>query len=125
MLYDVNTPAEYLKALEDDWRKPQLEELRALILEAEPELVEGIEYKMLCFGDGTRTVFHLNAQKNYVSLYVGDADKIDATGDLLKGIDKGKGCLRFKKSTRVADTRIDEFIQKTIALWKNGMDVGC
>lgn len=125
MLYDVNTPAEYLKALEDDWRKPKLEELRALILEAEPELVEGIEYKMLCFGDGTRTVFHLNAQKNYVSLYVGDTAKIDAVGEMLDGIDKGKGCLRFKKSTIVGDTRIDEFIQKTIEIWKAGKDIGC
>jgi len=125
MLYDVNTPTEYLQALEDDWRKPKLMELRALIQQAAPELIEGISYKMLSYGSETQNVFHLNAQRAYVSLYVGDTKKIDAAGALLEGIDKGKGCIRFKKSTKVADTRIDEFIVKTIEAWRAGKDIEC
>lgn len=125
MLYDVKTPEEYLEALEPDWRKEKLEELRKLIQTAGPELTEGIGYKMLSYGANDQTVFHLNAQMNYVSLYVGDTKKIDAAGDLLKGIDKGKGCLRFKKSTIVAETQIDKFIARTIELWKAGKDIDC
>jgi uncharacterized protein YdhG (YjbR/CyaY superfamily) len=125
MLYDVKTSAEYLDALEDDWRKEKLLELRKLIQTAGPDLIEGIQYKMLSYGDGTKTVFHLNAQKNYVSLYVGDTTKIDKEGELLQGIDRGKGCLRFKKSTEPAKTGIAEFIGKTIRLWNAGEDVDC
>jgi Domain of unknown function (DU1801) len=70
-------------------------------------------------------VFGFNAQKNSVNLYVGTARKIDPDGVLLAGLDVGKGCIRFKKSTSVADTRIEEFIQKAMALWRKGEDSGC
>ncbi len=126
MQYNVTTPAEYMSALEDDWRRAKVVEIREIIQSKAPDLVEGIQYKMLSYGDGAdSTVFHLNAQKNYVSFYVGDTAKIDPSGDLLEGINCGKGCLRFKKSLAISDTRLDEFIEKTIELWRAGVDVSC
>lgn len=125
MLYEATTPAEYLEILADDWRKPTLLELRELILAKAPDLREHIQYKMLAYSDDAQTVFQLNAQKNYVSLYVGDTKKIDASGEMLTGLNIGKGCIRFTKSKVVAETRIDEFIQQTIALWKKGVDIDC
>ncbi|GAB5524151.1 MAG: hypothetical protein Roseis2KO_20230 [Roseivirga sp.] len=67
MEYDVNTPAEYLEALDEDWRKEKLLELRELIFEKAPDLNEGISYKMLCYKDERGVPFHLNAQRGYVS----------------------------------------------------------
>ena len=126
MQYDVKTPAEYMAALEDDWRREKVVEIRTMIQDKAPDLVEGINYKMLSYGDGgDNTVFHLNAQKSYVSFYVGDTKKIDPTGELLEGINCGKGCLRFKKTQKLSDTRLDEFIEKTVALWQAGEDVYC
>lgn len=123
MQYDVETPEAYLEALEDDWRKETLEELRSLILSADPDLVEGIQYKMLAYGDDRGWVLALNAQKHYVSLYVGDANKIDPDGSLLQGLNVGKGCIRFTKSKVVSETRIKEFIERALAMWKQGEDV--
>ncbi|GAB5524152.1 MAG: hypothetical protein Roseis2KO_20240 [Roseivirga sp.] len=125
MEYDVNTPAEYLEALDEDWRKEKLLELRELVFEKAPDLTEGISYKMLCYKDERGVPFHLNAQRGYVSFYVGDAAKVDPTGELLEGINVGKGCLRFKKSTVIANTRMDEFIQRAHELWKAGKDIDC
>lgn len=125
MQYNANTPTEYLDVLEEDWRKEKLLELREIILLKAYDFTERINYKMLCYTDENGDLFHLNAQKNYVSLYVGDTAKIDPEGSLLKGLNLGKGCIRFKKSVNVADTRIDEFIEKAIELWKDGIDVGC
>lgn len=125
MQYDVNTPAEYLEALDEDWRKEKLLELRELIFDKAPGLKEGIRYKMLSYQDDRGVPFQLNAQRGYVSFYVGDASKVDATGELLEGINVGKGCLRFKKSTVLANTRMDEFIQKAIELWNAGQDIDC
>ena len=125
MQYDVKTPKEYLEKLEDDWRKSTLLALRTLILESAPDLMEGIEYKMLAYSDDDGGVFGLNAQKHYVSLYVGDASKIDATGELLRGLNCGKGCVRFSKSVVVGETRIDEFIARTMELRANGADTDC
>ena len=125
MQYDVKTPSEYIEILVDDWRREKLEQLRALIKSKAPRLSEGINYKMLCYGDDRSNVFHLNVQKSYVSLYVGDLAKIDPDGELLKGIDTGKSCIRFKKSPSLSSTRIDEFIERAIQLWKQGADIGC
>jgi uncharacterized protein YdhG (YjbR/CyaY superfamily) len=125
MQYDAKTPAEYLKMLEPDWRKEKLLELRKLIRKHGPELEEEIKYGMLGYSDAKHGVFGLNAQKHSVNLYVGTARKIDPDGVLLAGLDVGKGCIRFKKSTAVANTRIEEFIQKAMALWRKGEDSGC
>ena len=125
MLYDVDTPKAYIDALEKDWRLEKLQALRSIIKNQAPEFEEGINYKMLAYSNERGAVFHLNAQKNYVSLYVGDTDKVDQSGELLKGIDVGKGCIRFKKSTKLEDTRIAEFIGRALDLWKRGEDIDC
>lgn len=126
MQYDVKTPAEYIACLDDsDWRLGTLQDLRAIIKDVYPEAIEGINYKMLAYTDDRGIVFHLNAQKGYVSLYVGDHSKIDPGGELLKGLNMGKSCIRFKKSINVNETRIREFVQRTVDLWKQGVDFGC
>ena len=126
MQYDVKTPAEYMMVLEDDWRREKVEQIRALIKDKAPDVTEFISYKMLAYGSNADdVVFHLNAQKGYVSFYVGDTQKIDPTGALLEGINCGKGCLRFKKSVDIGKTRLGEFIEKTVELWRNGEDVSC
>ena len=126
MQYEVKTPIEYLNALEDDWRKGKVEEIRKLIKSKALNIEEGVNYKMLCYRDEKGPSFSIwMLKKNYVSLYIGNASKVDKDGSLLKGIDVGKGCLRFKKSVNVEDTRIDEFIARTIDLWKRGEDIYC
>ena len=125
MRYDASTPNEYLDQLEDDWRKTKLQELRAVIQTEAPKLKEGINYRMLSYGDEKGVVFHLTAQRQYVSLYVGDANKVDPDGSLLADIDVGKGCIRFKKSVDVDKTRIADFIKRSIELWDEGADIDC
>lgn len=125
MQYDVQTPEEYLRSLEDDWRREKLLELREIIMACAPDLIEAIDYKMLSYRDERDIVFALNAQKHYVALYVGDIKKIDVDGTLLAGLNVGKGCIRFTKSKVIAETRIREFIQRTVDLWKRGEDIDC
>ena len=125
MQYDVSTPQLYLDALTDDWRKATLEQLRALIKTAAPDIQEDIAYKMLCYRDDQGTIFHLNAQKHYVSLYVGNIANIDQGDELLTGLDTGKGCIRFKKSISVEQTHINTFIRKVLNLHRQGSDIGC
>lgn len=125
MQYNVNTPSEYLKAIEKDWRYDKIMELRNIIQQAYPEIEEGIEYKMLSYKDATGTIFHLNAQKNHVGLYVGNIQKIDPEGTLLQGLNLGKGCIRISKSKKIEDSGIKEFIVRAIQLWKEGKDLSC
>jgi len=127
MQYDVSTSEEYLEILEEDWRKEKLLEIREIILTYAPELEETIRYKMLNFGKDDRDdyIFALNAQKHYVSLYVGSISKIDPNGEMLEDFNLGKGCIRVRKTVNLANTNLEAFIQETIDLWRLGEDVYC
>lgn len=124
MQYDVATPAEYMQALEDDWRREKLEQIRSIILSYAPELVEGIDYKMLSYRDDNDIVLALNAQKHYVSLYVGNIEKVDPDGTLLSGLNVGKGCVRLTKTKPVSEN-IRKFIERAIDLARRGEDIDC
>ncbi len=123
MLYQVNTPQEYLDVLQEDWRKEKVIEVWKILETEGPELQPGIEYKMLSFADERGTVFNLNAQANYVSFYVGDTTKVDASGEMLAGFNRGKGCVRIKKTNDVEKLR--SFIKQAIAKRREGVDIGC
>lgn len=125
MQFNVKTPAEYVAMLEDDWRKEKLLELRQLIHELGPELREGIRYKVLSYSGSKGGAFALAAHKNSVNFYVGSAKQVDADGSLLRGLDVGKGCIRFSQTVVIADTRIADFIAKAMAMWRKGVDIDC
>jgi len=125
MQYEAKTASEYLEKLEAGWRKDKLEQIREMILEQGPHLKEGIEYKMLCYGYDDKSIFHLNAQQAYVSLYVGDIDKVESARELLKDFDKGKGCIRIKKNVNISETGLHEFIKQTVSVWQKGGNTDC
>ncbi|MEQ9167618.1 MAG: DUF1801 domain-containing protein [Cyclobacteriaceae bacterium] len=125
MQYEAKNPNDYLESLKSDWRKDKLEEVRGMIKENGPNLKEGIEYKMLCYSNVGKSIFHLNAQKAYVSLYVGNINKVANSETLLKEFDVGKGCIRIKKDIKLSETKLEEFILKTINLWRKGGDTDC
>ncbi|GLC81748.1 iron chaperone [Lacrimispora brassicae] len=125
MQYEANSPKEYLGLLENDWRKEKLLHVRRLILEYGSELEEGILYKMLCYGNEESNLFGLNAQKSYVSLYVGTIQKIENASMLLTGFDYGKGCIRIKKTIDINKTGLEAFIKQTIDKWRAGEDTSC
>lgn len=80
---------------------------------------------MLNYGNDDHYIFALNAQKNYVSLYVGTIDKVENAHKLLEGYNYGKGCIRVKKSIKIEKTGLEAFIHKTIDMWRAGEDTEC
>mgnify|MGYP001174096312 FL=1 len=125
MQHDAKNPQEYLEMLEDDWRKEKLLEIRQMILDDEPTFEETIRYKMLNFGKDNKYVFALNAQKHYVSLYVGTIDKVENAHRLLEGYNCGKGCILVRKSINIKETGLEQFIYQTIDMWRAGQDTDC
>ena len=125
MQYEVKTPSEYLERLDNDWRREKLIQVRELIKKHDPNLDEDIQYKMLSYSKNGKSIFNLNAQRAYVSLYVGTINKVDDAQELLKDFDTGKGCIRIKKNFEIQETGLEEFIKRTIELWKKGGDTDC
>ena len=114
MQYDVETPEEYLAALDHDWRRVALLSIRQTVKEVASELEEGIAHKMLCYSDTNGPVLHLNVQKAYVALYIGEIDRLDPDGSLTSGIPRGKTCLRYSKSKDVGDPRLRQLIERLL-----------
>ena len=125
MQYEVKTPSEYLEQLENDWRTEKLMQVREMIKKNGPDLTERIEYKMLSYAKNGKSIFNLNAQRAYVSLYVGTINKVADAQELLKDFDTGKGCIRIKKKVTVPETGLEEFIIRTIEIWEKGGDTDC
>lgn len=125
MQYNVDTPHAYLSAIEQDWRKDKLLEIRTMILEQSVIILEDIEYKMLSYTLNNHNLFHLNVQKHYVGLYVCSIERIDPSGVLLTGLNCGKGCIRISKSIDIQKTKLQEFITLAIELRKSGIDTSC
>ena len=57
-----------------------------------------IAYGMLGFERDGSVFCHLNAQKAFVGLYLGDVARLDPDGGLTSGLNVGKGCIRVRKS---------------------------
>ena len=95
----VASPAEYMKSVPAA-QLPLLTHLRALIRKAAPAAREEIRYGMLGYDDGGG-LFGLAAQKHYVGLHVLATQALEDMAEELKGIDQGKGCLRFKRLEQV------------------------
>lgn len=125
MQYEAKSPEEYLQNLDPDWRKEKLETVRQWILNASLSISECMEYKMLAYELNSVNVFHLNAQSAYVSLYVGDIDKVKNAREMLQPFSLGKGCIRIKKSVDLPQTELKRFIEKTIEVWKKGENTAC
>lgn len=95
MKYEADTPADYLNALDEDWRKEKLIAVRDLMLEA--GATETMGYGMLRYVIGDGILAHMNAQKHYLGIYLGDLESIDPGAAIRGKMSCGKTCLRVKK----------------------------
>ncbi|MDH4016671.1 MAG: DUF1801 domain-containing protein [Actinomycetota bacterium] len=95
MKRDDRSPEHYRRSVEGT-QSELLEAVRALVLEAAPDIEEGIRYGMLDYPG----LANLAAQKQYVSLYVTPA-VLARHAKTFAGVDRGKSCLRFKRLDQV------------------------
>ncbi len=97
MKYEADSPDAYLTAIDDDWRKDRLLAIRDMLL-AVPDMREGIGYGMLQYRLHGDVFAHLNAQKAYVGVYLGDLERIDPGAAIRGKMNCGKSCVRVRKS---------------------------
>jgi len=135
MQYDVNSVAEYIKALPED-RKPVIEKLRNVILSNLPEgFTEQLSYGMIGYvvplsrypkgyhaKKGEPLPFlSLASQKNYIALYhmgIYGKPKLEEwfikeyTDRVPTKLDMGKSCIRFKNPDHIPYDLVAELCQK-------------
>ncbi|MGI9389121.1 MAG: DUF1801 domain-containing protein, partial [Boseongicola sp.] len=96
MQYDAETPQQYLAMIDDDWRRERLLAIRDMLLKV-PKMSEGIAYGMLQYRADGEVFAHLNAQKAYVGVYLGELERFDPDAGIRGGMNFGKSCLRVRK----------------------------
>lgn len=89
---------EYFETIPEERRTPLLK-LREMILEAFPDIQEGMEYRMPTYMLYGQTLCALANQKNYMALYIMPYDLLDNFTEDLQKFNCGKSCIRFKKLT--------------------------
>lgn len=125
MIHDSSNPQAYFDSLEDDWRKTLVAFVTDKMASKVPEAQTFMQYKMLAFGqegetdEASDSVFCMNAQSQYVSLYVGSVDRIDPDGAITEPFDCGKSCVRIKKSKRDKLDNIERLLDAAITDWKS------
>lgn len=92
----AQTVEAWMEAVEPD-RAGVLAEVRRLCRERLAGWNERMQWGMPGYGPaGADAVVSFNSQKQYIALYVGAA-AIDRFADQLAGVDRGKGCLRYRR----------------------------
>ena len=77
-------------------RRPALDRLRGLCLEAFGAEHELMAFGMPAYGDPKLPWIAFNSQKQHIAFYAGQT-AVDTFADRLKGVDCGKGCIRWRK----------------------------
>lgn len=92
----AQTVDEWLHQVEPE-RAAALTEVRRLCHERLTGWEERMQWGMPGYGPaGSDAAVSFNSQKQYVALYIG-ATTLDRFADRLQGIDRGKGCLRYRR----------------------------
>ena len=81
-------------------RRPALDRLRALCLERFGADSETMAFGMPAYGDPKAPLVAFNSQKQYIAVYPGRA-ALDAFNERLAGVDRGGGCVRWKKPDKI------------------------
>lgn len=81
-------------------RRPALDRLRGLCLERFGADSEVMAFGMPAYGDPKAPLMAFNSQKQYIAVYPGRA-ALDAFAERLAGVDRGGGCVRWKKPDKI------------------------
>jgi uncharacterized protein YdhG (YjbR/CyaY superfamily) len=83
-------------------RKTALTQIRKLCLEKLVGYQESMAYGMPSYKkEGGEVEVAFASQKNYISFYVLKQEVLDQYRDLLKGLNMGKGCIRYTKPEKI------------------------
>ena len=98
----------------DTERQESLSRLRELCREVLTGYEEGMDYGMPSYKkDGKIEVGFAN-QKNYISLYILKEDVVEQNRSALKGLNVGKGCIRYSSPRKMDMEVIRKLLLDTV-----------
>ena len=113
MKSDAKTVGDYLLDIPEN-RKPALNKLRELCLEHLPEYEEGMEYNMPSYKRDGQVEIAFASQKQHISVYIMKHDVMLHNKEQLKGMNHGKGCIRFSKPDKIDYDLLADLLKQTV-----------
>lgn len=94
-------------------RAPWLEQVRALARKCLPDHEEAMQYGMPVYRRNGVTEFGFASQKQYLSLYIARPDVLVRNAAALAGLDRGKGCIRYRKPETMDPVLVERLLRDT------------
>ena len=111
---------EFLKSLPEDRRKA-LTRLRTQVRAELPALKESMRYGMPGYEDSTGTMrVAFNSQRQYMALYICNAEILKARQQELDGLDCGKSCIRFQRLEQLPAKTVSALLRDIARLIRKG-----
>ena len=95
MKYEAASVAEYLQAIPTE-RKPQLEQIIAIIKRAVFDITEEYSHHMPFYPYKGKPMFAVASQKHYMTIYITEKDLVAKYKDALGKANIENSCIRFK-----------------------------
>ena len=108
------TVDEYLKEIPEK-RVLALKKLRQLCEKHLPEHEESMSYNMPSYKLNNQVEVAFASQKQHICVYILKHDVMLNNKDELKGINHGKGCIRFSNPAKIDFQLIIKLLQETVA----------
>jgi len=108
----ATTVSQYLDELPPE-RRAALTKLRKLVRKIAPDAVESMQHGMASYAMG-EMLFALASQKAYLALYVCEAAAVEAHREGLKGLNCGKGCIRFQSLEELPLDVVSDILQDAV-----------
>lgn len=104
---------QYLKEAPEE-RRDALKKLRGLCKEILIGYEESMAYKMPSYKNNGQVEVALASQKQHLCIYILKHDVMLSNQDLLKGINHGKGCIRYANSKKIDYDLIKKLLEETV-----------
>ena len=112
MKSEAKTVEEYMTQVPEG-RQEALIKIRQLCLKWLPDHHENMIYQMPSYSKNKQVEVAFASQKQHISVYILKHDIMLANQKRLKGINHGKGCLRFSRPSAVDFDLISILLQQT------------
>lgn len=95
-------------------RRAALQGLRDLCRRRLSGWQEQIRWGMAVYAKGDDAFFAFASQKQYIAVYGLTQVVLDANAPALAGLDRGKGCLRFRKPEQVDISLLEDLMNQAL-----------
>jgi len=112
MKSEAKTVDDYLKEVAEE-RVSALNQLRKLCQKHLPDHEESMQYNMPSYIRDKQVEVAFASQKQYICVYFLIHEVMLNNKDRLKGLNHGKGCIRYSNPDRIDYTMIAELLKQT------------